>query len=302
MSNLYSDQSLNNTDMAIEMAMTLARVPLELRRDMPVCSNVLHLKSLMPSVAGASYAAIDLLGQGITDVINDRRWRFDIDTENDERVSFISLARAYIAVVGEDNITYGMHSLSAYQTLLADGLLADIDPRTRQHSDDVTRAVVGGDDSGDEFFRGETFLAGTTRTRYRTTDHVLPALSVLYAAGVIGTHRDIEPQDAVSLARLPGPVGFYYVYRAVYGTPDVSVPDASAWQFSLAPIVLALAAATFVMGAREETERIIDEVGGGVFTSGFASERPDLHFEAMRDRAVSMIEFYGGQDEDSDGQ
>lgn len=288
MTNLYSDQSLNDTDMAIEMAMTLAHVPLELRRDMPVCSNVLHLKSLMPSVGGLSYAALGLLGQEITDVITDHRWRYDTD----ERVSFISLARAYIAIVGEDTIVYGMHALSAYQTLLADGLLDDINPRTRQHSETVTRAVIGGDGAGDEFFWGETFLAGTTRTKYRTADYVLPALSVLYAAGVVGTHRDMQPQDAVSLTRLPGPVGFYYVYRTVYGTSDMRVPDASAWQFSLAPAVLALAAATFVMGARDETDRIIDEVDRGVFTSGFASERPDLHFEAMRDRAVAMIEYH----------
>lgn len=296
MSNIYSDQSLNDTDMAIEMAMTLSRVPLELRHDTPVCSNVLHLKSLMPSVGGLSNAAVSLIGPEIADVITDPRWRFDTD----EHVSFISLARTYIAIVGEDNITFGMHSLSAYQTLLAHGLIADNGPRTRQHSDDVTRAVLGGDDWGGEFFRGETFYAGTTRTTYRTADHVLPALSVLYAAGVIGTHRDLEPQDAVSLARLPGPVGFYHIYRTIYGTPSARVPDASAWQFALAPVVLVLAAATFVMGARDETDRIIDEVGSGVFTSGFASERPDLHFEAMRDRAVAMIKFHNSQNDDSD--
>lgn len=292
MSNIYSDQSLNDTDMAIEMAMTLAGVPVELRADYPVCSNVTHMKSLVPSVGSLSYAALDLLGDDITDLILDRRWLVDT---GEERVSFLSLARAYIGVVGEDNITYGMHTLLALQTLLADGLIADDSAALRKYTSDTTRAVIGGDASGYEFFQGETFFSGTTRTRYRTADHVLPALSALYAAGVIGTHRDIDPQDAAVLATIPGPAGFYHVYRTVYGTGDMRVPDASAWQFSLAPAVLVLAAGLFMEGLYDEVDWIIDEVESGVFTSGFASVRPDMHLAAMRDRTVNMIEFYRRQ-------
>lgn len=289
MSNIYSDQSLDDTDMAIEMAMTLAGVPLELRADRPVCSNVTHMKSLVPSVGSLPYSALELLGSDITDLILDRRWLLD---SGEERVSFLSLARAYIRTVGEDNITYGMHTLLALQTLLAGGLITDNSAALREHSNDVTHAVVGGDASGYEFFKGETFLSGTTRTRYRTADHVLPALSALYAAGVIGTHRDLDPQDAAVLSTIPGPAGFYHVYRTVYGTGDMVVPDASAWQFSFAPAVLVLAAALFMEGLHDEVDWIIDEVESGAFTSGFAGERPDMHFTAMRDRTVSMIEFH----------
>lgn len=292
MSNIYSDQSLDDTDMAIEMAMTLAGVPLELRADHPVCSNVAHMKSLVPSVGSLPYSALDLIGSDITDLILDRRWLLD---SGEERVSFLSLARAYIGVVGEDNITYGMHTLLALQTLLAGGHIIDNSAARRAHSNDVTRAVVGGDASEYEFFQGETFFSGTTRTRYRTTDYVLPALSALYAAGVIGTHRDIDPQDAAVLATIPGPAGFYHVYRTVYGTGDTRVPDASAWQFSLAPAVLVLAAVLFTEGLHDEVDWIIDEVESGVFTSGFAGERPDMHFTAVRDRTMSMIEFHRRQ-------
>ena len=297
MSNIYSDQSLNDTDMAIEMAMTLARVPAELRADKPVCANVAHLYSLVPSTGDLPFSAFDLLSSEITDVLLNS-WR---GTEGD-RVSFYSLARAFVGVVGEDNVTYGVHVLSAYQTLLADGLLTDTRPQRIAESDDVVHAVVGNERSKFDYKPISGFLGGTTRTDYRTAEYVLPALSVLYAAAVIGTHRDMDPQDAVELAHLPGATGFYHVYNVVYGTREVTVPNVRAWQFTLAPLVLALAAVVFVEGANDEVDRIIDEVESGIFTSGFASERPDLHFEAMRERAVSMIEVHRSRGEDSDSE
>lgn len=284
MSNLYTRQSMNDTDMAIEMSMTIAGVPAELREDKPVCSNVTYLYSLVPSTADLPSPAFDLLGSEITDVLlNSTR-----DTSG-ERMSFYSLARAFVGVAGADNVTYGMHSLSAYLTLLADGLLHDTSAERLAESGDVVRAVVGNERSGYDYKPISGFLGGTSRTDYRTAEYVLPALSVLYAAAVISTHRDMDPQDAVELTRLPGAAGFYHVYNVVYGTHDVTVPNVAAWQFSLAPLVLVLAAVVFAEGVHDEVERIISEVEGGIFTSGFVSERPDVHIQAMSDRATAMI-------------
>lgn len=289
MSNIYADQSINAADMAIEMAMSLAGTPAELRDDPPVCSNVTHIQSLVPSVAALPIEAIHLLGDDIINTIYAPHRQGT--TPNTEQVSFYALARAFVDAVGVDNTTVGLHTLSAYQTLMSDGLLDGMEPALMAASKDVTKAVIGKPGSGYEFYQGESFFGGTKKTTYRTADHVLPALSTLYAAGAIGTHRGIDPQTAVLLSTLPGPAGFYHVYRVVYRGGNVRIVDASVWQFTLAPVVLALVAAVFSQGAFGVVDSIIDEVERGVFTSGFSAERPDIHFTAMRERAEALMQY-----------
>lgn len=304
MSNLYSGHSNTDIETLTNMAMSLSGVPQTLRDDPPVCSNVADITSLVPPLSGTAVTT-QMLGNKLPGRIYDIRnqgYRFDEDTADSRRVvSFTSLAGSFITIIGVEAMTTGLHLLSAYRTMFSGTEYASAAAASRRKADDVSKSVVDSSVPADDFFVYR-FLGGTLHTNLNPATHVLPAFSALHAARLIAQNPSLDPDVAVDASFMPGPAGFYHVYREVYTNDPAPAPPAlpGSWEFPIAPAVLTIAAAAFASGHDHLAYKIVDEVEAGIFTTGFGGERPDFQLEATRDLVIDYIEAEERAQEEAD--